>query len=326
MHVLVTGGAGFIGSHLAEYHLNRGDSVHVVDNLSTGRLENIAPFLSYPKFRFDETDILTCDKLDKATTWADRIYHMAAVVGVFRVLEDPIRVLATNIAGTERLLRMASAGHWKPQIVIASSSEVYGPTGSDSLREDDILYVRSGAKSRWNYAISKLADEAQGLSYARQYDIPVCIARLFNTVGPRQTGRYGMVVPRFVEQALRDEPITIFGGGEQTRSFCDVRDTVAALSLLAGTPEASGEIVNVGNDREISINGLADLVCQRAGKEMVGRKQLSYIEAYGQQYDDILHRRPSLEKLFSLTGFQHQWRLEDTLDELIAHYRERQDT
>jgi len=325
MHVLITGGAGFIGSHLVEHHLRCGDSVHAVDNLTTGRVENIASFLGDHRFRFDEADILTWGDLEKATIWADRIYHMAAVVGVFKVLEDPIRVLSINIAATERLLRMAATGQWKPQIVIASSSEIYGPTSSDLLREDDILYVRSGARSRWNYAISKLADEAFGLSYARQHDIPVCMARLFNTVGLRQTGRYGMVVPRFIDQALRDEPITIFGGGAQTRSFCDVRDTVAALALLASTPQASGEIVNVGNDREISINDLADLVCQRAGKNSVGRKHMSYAEAYGQQYDDILRRRPSLEKLRALTGFRHRWSLEDSLDEMIAHYRERQD-
>lgn len=322
MHVLVTGGAGFIGSHLVEHHLAKGDAVHVVDNLSTGRLDNIEPFLRGHRFQFDEADILTWSGLEKATIWADRIYHMAAVVGVFRVLEDPIRVLATNIAGTERLLRFACAGQWKPQVLIASSSEVYGPTSESLLQEDAMLYVNSGCTSRWNYAISKLTDEAQGLSYARQHDIPICIVRLFNTVGPRQTGRYGMVVPRFVEQALSGGPITIYGGGAQTRSLCDVRDTIVALDLLAGTPAASGQIVNVGNDREISINSLADLVCERA-KTAVARHHLSYVEAYGQQYDDILRRKPSLEKLVRLTGFTHRWRLEETLDDLIAQYRER---
>ena len=180
-----------------------------------------------------------------------------------------------------------------------------------------MLYVYSGSKSRWNYAISKLADENQGLSYARQHGMPICIVRLFNTVGPRQRGRYGMVVPRFVAQAMAGEAITIYGGGNQTRSFCDVRDTVVALDMLAGTPEASGEIVNVGNDREISINALADLVCERA-RSPVGRQHLSYSEAYGQQYDDILRRRPSLEKLIRLTGFKHRWTLEDTLDDIIV--------
>ncbi len=322
MHVLVTGGAGFIGSNLVEHHLAKGDAVHVVDDLSTGRRENIAPYLGNPKFQFDHADIVTWDGMEKAAAWADRIYHMAAVVGVFRVLEDPISVLSTNIAGTDRLLRAASNGHWKPQIIITSSSEVYGPVSGPQLREDATLLVHSGARSRWNYAISKLADEAQGLSYARQRGMPICIVRLFNTVGPRQTGRYGMVIPRFVEQAVTGEPITIFGSGEQTRSFCDVRDTVVALDLLAGAPRAAGEIVNVGNDREISIRELADLVCQRAGVPPQ-HKHLSYVEAYGEEYDDILHRRPSLEKLMSMTEFQHRWTLEDTLDELIAEARTR---
>lgn len=323
MHVLVTGGAGFIGSHLVEYHLGKGDRVQVVDDLSTGSRANIAPFLDNERFHFSHADILTWDGLAQAAVWADRIYHMAAVVGVFRVLEDPIRVLATNIAGTERLLRMASAGQWKPQIIIASSAEVYGPTDTDVLREDAMLYVHSGAKSRWNYAISKLADESLGLSYARQHGMPICIVRPFNTVGPRQTGRYGMVVPRFVDQALTGQAITIFGGGAQTRSFCDVRDAVVAMDLLADSPQAVGQIVNVGNDREISISGLADLVCARAGCD-VARLHLSYEQAYGQQYDDITHRRPCLDKLFQLTAFRHRWTLEDTLDDLIAHHAERQ--
>lgn len=322
MHVLVTGGAGFIGSHLVDLHMARGDAVHVLDNLSTGNLANIDNYSGQPRFKFDEADILTWSGLEKAAAWADRIYHMAAVVGVFRVLEDPVKVLATNIAGTERLLRFASAGHWKPQIIIASSSEVYGPNGADWLLEDAMLYVNSGAKSRWNYAVSKLTDEAQGLSYARQYGMPICIVRLFNTIGVRQTGRYGMVVPRFIDQALSGGPITIYGDGSQTRSFCNVRDTAAALDVLAGTPAAAGEIVNVGNDRELSMSALADLVCERA-KQQVEKKYLSYVEAYGQQYDDILRRRPSLVKLQRLTGFRHQWSLEETLDELIARHQPR---
>lgn len=324
MHVLVTGGAGFIGSHLVEHHLRKGDSVHAVDDLSTGSLANLAPFVEHPKFRFDKADILTWDALDRATVWADRIYHMAAVVGVFRVLEDPIRVLAINIAATERLLRHAAVGNWKPQIILASSAEVYGPSDEPLLHEDAPMIVRPGAKSRWNYALSKLTDEAMGLSYARQYGLPICIVRPFNTVGPRQSGRYGMVLPRFVEQVMRGQPITIFGGGEQTRSFCDVRDSVVAMDLLAGTPEASAQIVNVGNDREISINQLADLVCERA-KKSVGRQHCSYTEAYGEQYDDIIRRRPALAKLVRLTNFTHRWSLEATVDELISHYKERQD-
>ena len=321
MHVLVTGGAGFIGSHLVEYHLGRGDKVHVVDALTTGRVENIRAFLGDPGFRFDEADILTWGDLDKAAAWADRVYHMAAEVGVYRVLAEPIRVLATNIAGTERLLRAVTAGKWRPQVLLASSSEVYGPSPESELREESALTIHSGAPSRWNYAVSKLADEALGMSYARHLDLPVTIVRFFNTTGPRQTGRYGMVVPRFIRQAVAGEPLTIYGDGTQTRSFCDVRDTVAALDLLAGNPASAGEIVNVGNDREITIRGLAELIRERAGSRSP-LQFLSYQEAYGEEFEDINHRCPVLDKLYGLTGFRHGWTLEKTLDDLIRRRRE----
>ena len=288
MHILITGGAGFIGSNLAEHHLAQGHKVHVVDDLSTGCLENIATYRDNPDFRFDHDDILTWDGLEKAVTWADRIYHMAAVVGVFRVLEDPVRVLAINSASTERVLRMVKASSWSPQILIASSSEVYGhglpgrrgEAGSEAaengsedprqyqfegFREDLDPMVGSSAVSRWNYPISKLTSEAMGLSYARKFGCCVVIARIFNTIGPRQMGRYGMVVPRFVGQAVSGQPITVFGDGRQMRSFCDVRDTVAALDLLLRNPESRGQIVNVGNNREISILELAQMVRSLAG-------------------------------------------------------------
>ncbi|MEJ2698240.1 MAG: NAD-dependent epimerase/dehydratase family protein [Desulfuromonadales bacterium] len=316
MHVLVTGGAGFIGSHLVEYHLAKGDKVHAVDDLSTGSMENIEPFLERPDFRFDQADILTWKDLEKTAAWADRIYHMAAVVGVYRVLAEPIKVLATNIAGSERLLRAVSSGGWKPHVVLASSSEVYGHTSSTELLEDADLLIRSGALSRWNYAVSKLADEALGLSYARKQGLPITIVRFCNTIGPRQTGRYGMVVPRFISQAVQGKPLTVYGDGTQTRSFCDVRDTVVALDLLASNRASAAEIVNVGNNREISIRQLAEMVIQRTGSQSPIRHR-SYLEAYGEDFEDITHRRPSLEKLFRLTGFQHQWDLEQTLDDLI---------
>ena len=277
MHVLITGGAGFIGSNLVEYHLAKGDMVHVVDDLSTGSEDNVHEFIDKGGFRFDHEDVLTWNGLEKAAGWADRIYHLAAVVGVFKVLEEPIKTLATNVAGTERVLRAAQAGKWSPQVVLASTSEVYG-TGvhckrmlrggavcdgaADFLvippfREDMEPQVGSSAVSRWNYSISKLVDEAFGMSYARAHRLNVVVVRLFNTVGPRQTGRYGMVVPRFVKQAVADDPITVYGDGTQCRCFCDVRDTVAALDTLASNPESSGEIVNVGNIQEISILNLA---------------------------------------------------------------------
>lgn len=343
MHILITGGAGFIGSNLTEYHLAQGHKVHAIDDLSTGNLDNLTPFLSNPDFRFGQDDILTWSGLEKAVTWADRIYHLAAVVGVFRVLENPVKVLAINIAATERVLRMAHAGNWSPQILLASSSEVYGnglqhprptvPSGLghtveeeqpeqlvEDFSEDMEPMVGSSAVSRWNYATSKLAAEAMGLSYARKFGSHLVAARLFNTIGPRQRGRYGMVVPRFVHQATSGQPITVYGDGRQMRSFCDVRDTVAALDLLLNNPASGGEIVNVGNNREISILELAELVRALAGSS----SKIDFIphdEAYSEKFVETQRRKPNLEKFFRLTGYHHQWSLEATISDLIARQK-----
>ena len=333
MHILITGGAGFIGSHLAEYHLSRGHKVHAVDDMSTGSVDNISAFKENGDFRFDEADVLTWPDLGKAVVWADRIYHMAAVVGVFKVLEEPIKVLAVNVAGTERLLRAAHSCTWNPHVVVASSSEVYGrgaagrgdsSPGSDgdgrypapAFREDMEPVMGSSTVSRWNYSISKVADEAFGLSYARRFGMKVIVVRLFNTIGPRQMGRYGMVVPRFVEQAVSGHPITVYGDGSQQRSFCDVRDVVKALDLLADNPRSVGEIVNVGNNREISIRELAELIKQRAGSDSA-ITYVPYREAYGADFEEVYHRKPDLGKLLRLTDFRHQWSLEQTIDDLI---------
>lgn len=323
MHVLITGGAGFIGSHLAERHLAKGDQVHVVDDLSTGTLDNLRPFLDQPNFRFDEADVLTWSALERAAGWADRIYHLAAVVGVYRVLAEPTKVLAVNIAACERLLRAVKDSGWAPQVVLASSSEVYGHCEQSLLHEEMDLTVSTRAGTRWNYSVSKIADEALGLSYARRFRIPVVVTRFFNTVGPRQRGRYGMVVPRFIEQALAGGPITVFGDGEQTRSFCDVRDTVVALDAVAAHASRDGLVVNVGNDREISMNALARLVDERAG----GRSPImhqAYREAYGEDFEDIRRRRPDLTRLRRLTGFAHRYTLEQTIDDLLALGRQAQ--
>jgi UDP-glucose 4-epimerase len=322
MHVLITGGAGFIGSHLAAHHLANGDQVYVVDDLSTGSLANLEPFCGNPAFRFAEADVLRWNELDKAVAWADRIYHMAAVVGVKKVLEDPVAVMATNMAGAERTLRAIQSGGWNPQVIIASSSEVYGFNPNGSFAETDLVVLPSAGRLRWAYAVTKLADEFLAFSYARKYGLNIVVVRLFNTIGPNQVGHYGMVVPSFVKQAVRNEPLTVYGEGEQTRSFCDVRDTVVALDRLAACPEAWGEVVNVGNDQEISIRALAELVVQRAHSTS-SLRFISYKDAYGEEFEDITHRRPELNKLRALTGFAPKWTLSDTLDDLIERERAR---
>lgn len=322
MHVLITGGAGFIGSHLTEYHLEKGDQVHVLDNLSTGSLDNLQPFLGHPLFNLDTEDILDWQGLKTAVSWADRIYHLAAVVGVQRVLEDPVRVMSINMAGTERVLRAVHEGIWSPQVLLASSSEVYGFNTETPYDENDQLVFASGGRLRWSYALTKLADEYLGFAYHRGKGMDVRMVRLFNTVGPRQVGRYGMVVPRFIQQAVRGEDITVYGDGEQTRSFCDVRDTVVALDRLAWNAAAAGDVVNVGSEREISIKALAELVRERAGSASAIR-HVSYSEAYGEEFEDIRHRRPVLDKLRRYTGYEPKWSLEQTIDDLLEAERRR---
>ena len=321
MRVLITGGAGFIGSHLAEFHLHRGDEVHAVDDLTTGSLENVAPFRNDSGFRFERAEIRTWEGLPEPIAAADRVYHMAAVVGMFRVLAEPDAVLATNVAGTERVLRCArEAGHG-PRVLIASSSEVYGPVGTHRLDDTDGLLVHCDtAKTQWNYALSKLAGEALGITYSGSFGLPVTIARLFNTIGRRQSGRYGMVVPRFVQQAAAGEPITVFGDGLQTRSFCNVEDSVRAMHLLCESDAAEGEIVNVGNDRSITILDLANLVREMSGSG----SPVIFVpdsEAYYRGFLGIRHRKPALDKLKRLVDFEPEHSLEDTIADLLAAAR-----
>lgn len=324
MHVLITGGAGFIGSHLASFHISLGDKVHVIDNLSTGRMENILPLLDHPDFIFNEADILTWDGLEKAVWWADRIYHLAAVVGVFRVLQEPISVLATNIAGCERLLRALHNSRWETKLIIASTSEVYGNRGENELLHEEMeLLISPGINSRWNYSISKLADEAFGLSYARQYGMDITLIRFFNVIGPNQTGKYGMVVPRFIKQALNNEPITVFGDGKQQRAFLDIRDALIYLDRIAHNPQSKGEVVNVGTNHEISIGKLA-LMVKNTAKSLSEIIHIPYEEAYGKDFEEIYHRKPDLTKLMRLTDFQPQWDLERTLEDLIMHKQQKE--
>jgi UDP-glucose 4-epimerase len=317
MHILVSGGAGFIGSHLVEYHLKKGDTVHAIDDLSSGSESNITDFISHPNFKFKRTDILHWENMQEAVARADRIYHMAAVVGVYKVLEEPDRVLNVNILGFQKLLQAIQDSHVNPRVIVASSSEVYGQNKEPTLKEDANLMIQASARNRLHYAVSKLADESFAIAFHKKFAIPITIIRLFNTIGPRQVGRYGMVVPRFINQAISNTPITVFGKGEQTRSFCDVRDTVTILDLLAQNEKAVGEPINVGNDREIAIKDLAALVKKLANSDSK-IEYVPYQEAYGEAYVDIQRRKPDLNKLLSYINFKHQWTLEDSISNLIG--------
>lgn len=328
MKVLVTGGAGFIGSHLCEYHVKRGDKVYAVDNLTTGLQSNLDLLSNNKNFKYEIADILTWPQLYETVSWADRIYHMAAVVGVFRVLENPLEVLSTNVLGSERVLRAVEASKRPISLLIASSSEVYGARVTQPLKEDDELVYKSAMQNRWSYPISKFTNEAFGLAYAThpsrlglgstntaESTKNIVIARLFNTIGPRQTGIYGMVVPRFIQQAMAGENITVYGSGEQTRSFCDVRDLVVMLDKLMSADKAHGQIVNVGNDREISITDLANMV-KNITKSSSSIEYISYEKAYGVEFDEMMRRKPSLKKLNNLISYQYAWNLEDTISYL----------
>ncbi|MGE5269816.1 MAG: NAD-dependent epimerase/dehydratase family protein [Thiohalocapsa sp.] len=317
MHIFITGGAGFIGSHLLDRLLGEGHSVHMVDDLSTGRAANIAHHLDNPAFSFDEADIVTWEGMWPAVRAADCVYHLAAVVGVRRVLRDPIRVMATNIAGTERVLRAAAASPRRPRVLLASTSEVYGFNGRPIQSEADPMTYRAGNWTRWSYAVTKLAGEHFANAYARETGLEITAMRFFNMIGPRQRGEYGMVLPNFVRQAVRGLPLNIYGDGEQTRSFCDVRDGVRMMSELAEVATAPGEVVNLGNDQEISINDLAKLVRRRADSSSPV-VHATYAEGYGEHFDDIAQRRPDLTQLKSLIDFHPHWTLTDTIDELIA--------
>jgi UDP-glucose 4-epimerase len=289
----------------------------VVDDVSTGRIDNITAFLSHPKFRFDRADIVTWDGLQDAAQTADIVYHLAAVVGVRRVLDDPIRVLSTNITGTERLLRAVSGARRTSRLILASSSEVYGFNPNPQLAETDQLNYKAGNWARWSYAVSKLAGEHFASAYAREHGMQIISLRLFNIIGPRQRGEYGMVVPNFVHQAVRGLPITVYGDGNQTRSFCDVRDAVQIMVRLAEVNPFPGEIVNLGNDQEITINDLAELVRRRANSSST-IQHLSHADGYGEHFDDVIGRRPDLTLLKTMIEFCPEWTLNQTIDELIS--------
>ncbi len=316
MHVLITGGAGFIGSHLTQALLECGDSVAVLDNLSTGSFENIKRFRDHARFSFAIEDISNTLVLDRLASEADAIVHLAAAVGVQLVVERPTETIETNVLGTHFVL--AAARRYRCRTLLASTSEVYGKGVKIPFAEEDDLLLGPSSRSRWSYAASKLLDEFLGLAAHREFGLPVTILRFFNTVGPGQTGRYGMVVPRFVRAALAGKPIPVFGDGEQSRCFCHVADTVRALVALMDQPEqTAGEIFNIGSVEEVTINELAQAVLARTGSA-AGIEHIPYSEAYAPGFEDMRRRVPDTSKLYGVTRWQPERSLDAILTDVIA--------
>jgi len=316
---LITGGAGFIGSHLCDLLVHLGHHVVAIDNLSTGQLKNILPLQPMPNFQFVRETILNEQVLDRLTSESEIVVHLAAAVGVKLIVEDPVRTIQTNISGTEAVLN--TANRYGCKVLIASTSEVYGKGVRVPFRENDDSLMGSTGQSRWAYATSKAVDEFMGLAYNRQFGLPVVIMRFFNTVGPRQTGHYGMVVPRFVRQALRGEPITVYGDGNQSRCFADVSDVVGAVVKLAGHPGAVGQVFNIGSTEEVTITELAErIVALSNSKSAI--EYIPYDKAYAPGFEDMRRRVPALEKDHSLIGYTPQCKLDDILRRVIEYERQ----
>ena len=320
MKALVTGGAGFIGSHLAEFLLRRGDHVVVIDDLCTGAMENIAHLKTESRFSYHIDSVVNRSLIAELVDHCDVVFHLAAAVGVQLIVESPVRTITTNISGTEVVLQMAAKKRRK--VLITSTSEVYGKRVAVPFHEDDDLLMGPPTKRRWSYACSKATDEFLAMAYWEEHKVPIVIARLFNTVGPRQTGRYGMVVPRFVAQALAGEPITVYGDGQQSRCFGYVNDVVRILAALAEHPQAVGEIVNVGNDEEITIAALAEQVRAQTGSPSP-IVFVPYDVAYTRGFEDMQRRVPDLGKLTRLLGERPRTSLQEILAAVIADIRRR---
>jgi len=318
MRVLITGGAGFIGSHLCEEYLRRGDEVYVLDDLSTGRAENVEHLSRDGRFHFRKGSILDPNAVLELAGTCDRIVHLAAAVGVRYIVENPFLSIQTNVRGTEIVLEMADK--FRKPVLIASSSEVYGRQTKAPLREDDDRIMGPTSIVRWSYASAKALDEFLALAYHGKSGLPAVVVRLFNVVGPRQTGTYGMVLPRFVKQALAGEEITVYGDGRQTRTFSYVREIAPALADLMECPGAQGEVVNLGGAEEVTILALAERV-----KALAGSKSrivlVPYEKAYGEGFEDMPRRVPSLEKAGGLIGFSPRAGLDEMIESVIRDFR-----
>ncbi|HEY5443476.1 MAG TPA: GDP-mannose 4,6-dehydratase [Pyrinomonadaceae bacterium] len=316
MRVLITGGAGFIGSHLADAYLERGDEVYVIDDLSTGRIENIQHLKGQPRFHYTIDTVhnhpLTAELVDQC----DVVFHLAAAVGVKLIVESPVRTIETNVRGTEVVLSIANKK--KKKVLVASTSEVYGLSTDVPFREDGNLVMGATTKGRWSYACSKAIDEFLALAYWREKKLPTVVVRLFNTVGPRQTGQYGMVIPTFVRQALSGRPITVYGDGKQSRCFGYVGDIVGALIKLMDHKDAVGNVFNIGSNEEISILQLAQRVKEltQSESEIVF---VPYDEAYEEGFEDMPRRVPDISKIHNLVGFQPQMSLDGILETVIDY-------
>ena len=320
MNVFITGGCGFIGSHLAERLLGRGDRVQVLDDLSTGAMENIAHLVGRPGFEYRIGTALDVPLVAELVDRADLTFHLAAAVGVRLIVERPVHTIETNVRATEVVLG-AAAKKQKP-VLLASTSEVYGKSSQVPFREDQDLQLGPTSHSRWAYACSKALDEWLALAYVREKGVPVVVTRFFNTVGPRQTGRYGMVLPSFAQQALRGEPITVYGTGTQSRCFGHVRDAVEAMVRLTANPAAFGEVVNVGTTTEVTMLELAERVRDAAGSRSEIRL-VPYSEAYAAGFEDMLRRVPDVSRLERLTGFRPRTSLDEIIRDVVDDQRTR---
>lgn len=318
MRVLITGGAGFIGSHLAEYLLERGSKVCLIDDLSTGRLENVNHLIGKPNFQMVVETILNEAVMDRLVSENDVIYHLAAAVGVELIVKSPVETIERNILGTDIVLRLAN--RYLRKVLITSTSEIYGKSVAVPFKEDDDRVLGPTTKSRWSYSSSKAIDEFLALAYFKEKNLQTVIMRLFNTVGPRQTGRYGMVIPRFVSQALENKPLSVYGDGEQVRCFTFVGDVVKGAVALMDEPRAVGEVFNIGNNKGIKIVELAEKIIEKTNS-LSKIEFIPYDEAYEEGFEDMRIRIPDLSKAKTYINYDPKVELDEILDQVIAHFK-----
>lgn len=318
MKILITGGAGFVGSHLADKFIGQGHEITVIDDLSTGRYANVEHLEGNPNFRLIIDTVLNAELMEELVRDTDRVFHMASAVGVRLIMEQPVKTIETIFHGTDVVLKYCS--RYRKRVLIPSTSEVYGKGASIPFREEDDLLTGATDKHRWAYACAKTLDEFLALAHWKETRLPVVVVRLFNTVGPRQTGQYGMVVPRFVQSAMKNEPITVFGDGTQQRCFGHVLDVVEGLSKLLESPQCFGQVINLGNDEEVSILGLAERAIELTGSKSEIR-YIPYEEAYGDGFEDMQRRVPGLEKAKKLIGYQPTRSLENIINDVANEFK-----